>query len=108
MKKAEPIQGPIGVDKKDGLQAKVVIDVPVQASLYIDGQLMPNKAGKRTFVTPALQAGQTYYYDIKLVQVQNGQEQVQTSRVLLRPGQAVAANFERASTGIVTVAAPKP
>ncbi len=106
MKKTESIPAP-QPDKKE-TQAKVVIDVPATASLYIDGQLMPKKAGTRTFVTPTLQPGQTYYYDIKLVQVEDGREQVQTSRVLLRPGEVVAATFDRAATGITTVAAPKP
>jgi uncharacterized protein (TIGR03000 family) len=80
-------------------KAKVTIDVPAQARLYIDGQAMPDKSGKRTFVTPPLQAGQTYFYDVRLEVVQNGQTQVQTTRVVLRPGDVVAATFNGTSNG---------
>jgi uncharacterized protein (TIGR03000 family) len=83
----------------DLTRAKVVIDVPAQARLYIDDQVMPDKAGKRTFVTPPLQRGQTYFYDVKLEVVQNGQPQVQTTRVVLRSGDVVAATFNSANTG---------
>ena len=82
-------------------RAKVVIDVPANTALYIDNQLMPDKSGKRTFVTPALQPGQSYFYDIKLVANNGGQQQVQTSRVVLRPGQEVAATFNtNTNTGV--------
>jgi uncharacterized protein (TIGR03000 family) len=86
-------------------RAKVVIDVPAQAKLYIDDQLMPDKAGKRVFVTPVLQAGQTYYYDVKLVVIRDGQEQAETTRVLLRSGDVVSASFPalQNNNGIATV-----
>ena len=98
---------PIPKDKEEA-RAKVVVEVPAQAKLYIDDQLMPNKAGKRTFVTPPLQAGQTYYYDVKLVTVQGGQEVAQTTRVVLRPGEVQTASFgNQPGNGIVTASAGK-
>jgi uncharacterized protein (TIGR03000 family) len=85
-------------------RAKVTIDVPAQARLYIDGQAMPDKSGKRTFVTPPLQAGQTYFYDVKLEVVQNGQTQVQSTRVILHPGEVVAATFNGTTNGTAVAA----
>ncbi len=84
-------------------RAKMVIDVPAQAMLYIDGQRMPNIPGQRTFITPELQAGRTYYYEVKIVQIQDGREVAQTTQVTLRPGQVVAATFNPTNTSGVTV-----
>jgi uncharacterized protein (TIGR03000 family) len=84
-------------------RAKVVIDVPAQARLYIDDQLMPNKAGKRTFVTPPLRAGQQYFYDVRIELTENGQTQVQSTRVVLRPGDVVAATFNNTNSGTALV-----
>jgi uncharacterized protein (TIGR03000 family) len=76
--------------------------------LYIDNKLMPQKSGQRFFVTPELQPGQTYYYDVKLVVNNGGTQEVQTTRVLLRPGQDVAATFTGQNTAGIAVAGQKP
>ena len=89
----------------DTTRAKVLIDVPAQAKLYIDDQPMSNKTGLRTFVTPPLQRGQSYFYDVKIVLTVDGQEKVQTQRVILRAGEVVAANFSAAPSGTATAQA---
>jgi uncharacterized protein (TIGR03000 family) len=86
-------------------RAKVIIDVPAQAKLYIDDQPMSNKTGQRTFVTPPLERGQTYFYDVKIVLIVDGQEKVQTQRVVLRAGEVAAANFSSAPSGTATAQA---
>ena len=86
-------------------RAKVIIDVPAQAKLYIDDQPMSNKTGKRTFMTPPLERGQTYFYDVKIVLTVDGQEKVQTERVVLRAGEVVAANFSGAPSATATAQA---
>jgi uncharacterized protein (TIGR03000 family) len=89
--------------KEEQSRAKVIIDVPQNAKLFIDGQQMPDKAGKRTFVTPALEAGQTYYYDVKIVVTVNGQPREESTRVILRQGDVVAASFPQTpGTGLAT------
>jgi uncharacterized protein (TIGR03000 family) len=102
-----PEQLPNPKDSKQEARAKVVVEVPAQAKLYIDDQLMPDKAGKRTFVTPPLQSGQTYYYDVKLVTVQDGREIAQTTRVILRPGELQTASFGPPAGGTATASASK-
>jgi uncharacterized protein (TIGR03000 family) len=86
-------------------RAKVIIDVPAQAKLYIDDQPMSNKTGQRTFVTPPLERGQTYFYDVKIVLTVDGQEKAQTQRVVLRAGEVVAAQFSTAPSGTATAQA---
>jgi uncharacterized protein (TIGR03000 family) len=74
-------------------RAKVMIDVPANAKLYIDNQPMSDKTGQRAFMTPPLQRGQTYFYDVKIVLTVDGREKAETQRVILRAGDVVAASF---------------
>jgi uncharacterized protein (TIGR03000 family) len=74
-------------------KAKLVIDVPEDAKLYIDDQLMKSTSGKRSFNTPALERGQTYYYIVRAELVIDGKPYKETKRVLVRAGEEVRANF---------------
>jgi uncharacterized protein (TIGR03000 family) len=84
-------------------RATIIIDVPQQARLYIDGQLMANKFGKRTFATTPLQPGQAYFHDVRMEWVENGQQQVQSTRVVFRSGETVAATFNSSPSGTALV-----
>lgn len=42
--------------------ARLMLHVPENAKLYVDGQLIPGDGGKRKFHTPDLKRGKTYYY----------------------------------------------
>ncbi|MFO0969428.1 MAG: TIGR03000 domain-containing protein [Gemmataceae bacterium] len=82
-------------------RARVVIDVPADAKLYIDGHLMKTTSARRIFQTPDLVAGQTYFYDLKVEVVREGKTLSETQRVLLRPGYSATASFatmDRAET----------
>jgi uncharacterized protein (TIGR03000 family) len=74
-------------------KAKVIIDVPEDAKLYIDDQLMKAVAGKRSFNTPALERGQTYYYIVRAEVVVDGKTYTESKRVLVRAGEEALANF---------------
>jgi uncharacterized protein (TIGR03000 family) len=75
------------------VRAQVTIDVPPEAKLFIDGNLMKSGSGRRVFETPALTPGQVYYYEVRVELVRNGQTLSDTQRVVLRPGQAASASF---------------
>lgn len=79
-------------DKKPG-QARLIIDVPAEAKLYIDDQLMKTTSAHRTFRTPALEAGQTYYYVVRAEVAQGGKQYTETRRLLVRAGENVQASF---------------
>jgi uncharacterized protein (TIGR03000 family) len=74
-------------------KGKLIIDVPEDAKLYIDDQLMKTSSGKRTFNTPALERGQTYYYIVRAEVVMDGQSYSETKRVLVRAGDQIQAGF---------------
>jgi uncharacterized protein (TIGR03000 family) len=84
-------------------RAKLIVDVPADAKLYIDDQLMKTPSPHRVYSTPDLDRGQAYYYVVRVEMVRDGQKQSETKRVILRAGQEIRADF----TGMEAVAAVK-
>ena len=46
--------------------ARLIIEVPDNAKLYIDDKLMKTATAERMFYTPVLTPGQKYYYDVRV------------------------------------------
>ncbi|MCA1702126.1 MAG: TIGR03000 domain-containing protein [Actinobacteria bacterium] len=79
-------------------RANVTIELPADAKLYIDGNLMQTGSSRRTFRTPALVAGHTYYYDLRAEVIRDGRVVSETQRVLLRSGESAMASFPTLGT----------
>jgi uncharacterized protein (TIGR03000 family) len=85
--------------KKDGKEsaaptkAKLIVEVPADAKLYIDDQLMKTGSARRVFNTPDLEAGQAYYYVVRAEVTRDGKKVEQTKRVIVRPGEEAKASF---------------
>lgn len=77
----------------NGSRAKVIVQLPADAKLFIDDHQMKATSATRAFQTPELEAGQVYYYVLRAEVVRDGQRKVETARVILRPGQVVRASF---------------
>lgn len=73
--------------------AKLIVELPADAQLYVDDQLMKAASAQRTFHTPALEAGQTYYYILRAEVIRDGKPQRETKRVLVRAGEVSRASF---------------
>lgn len=93
--KAEPIPAP--KDKKENGkaegQARVIVDVPADAKLFIDDQLMKTASERRVFRTPRLDKDQTYYYILRAEVTRDGKVESRTQRVILKAGDEVRASF---------------
>jgi len=76
-----------------GTPAKLVVEVPADAKLYVDDQLMKTMSARRVFNTPTLDKGQTYYYILRAEMAIDGKTVSETKRVLVRAGEEVKANF---------------
>jgi uncharacterized protein (TIGR03000 family) len=105
--KKAPEQGPEPKKKKktgdgDETRARLIVQLPADAKLFIDGNLMNSTSQKRTFITPVLQPDQAYFYDLRAEVVRDGRTIASTQRVILRPGQAIQASF--ASLGATATA----
>lgn len=88
--------------KKDGMalqdKAKLIVEVPSDARLYIDEQLTKASSERRVFNTPTLDKGQTYYYVVRAEVVRDGKTHSETKRVLVRAGEEIRASFPELET----------
>jgi uncharacterized protein (TIGR03000 family) len=73
----------------------VTIDVPADARVYIDDQLMRTTSARRVFRSPELQPGQAYFYIIRVEVDRNGRTLTDSQRVVIRAGDSVQASFAR-------------
>lgn len=72
--------------------AKLTIELPEGAKLFVDNQPI-QATGTRTFNTPRLELGQSYYYMIKVEVVRDGKTISDTKQVIVRAGQTAKADF---------------
>jgi uncharacterized protein (TIGR03000 family) len=89
-------------EKKSSLEpsARLLVQLPADAKLYVDDHLMQTASERREFRTPALQRGQTYYYVLKVEIVRDGLTVSETKRVHVRAGERATANFGDMSEAI--------
>jgi uncharacterized protein (TIGR03000 family) len=74
-------------------RASLIVDLPVDAKLYVDDQLTKATSERRVFNSPPLQDGQTYYYILRAEVVRDGKALSETKRVLLHARDVVRASF---------------
>jgi uncharacterized protein (TIGR03000 family) len=90
--------------KQAQIRSTVIIDVPQNAKLYVDDNLMKDGPTQRVFQTPLLNSNETYYYDLRVEVVNNGRVSTDRKRILIRPGETVTAAFTDAGRPeVVTV-----
>jgi len=66
--------------------AKVIVNLPADARLTVDGVATTSVSDRREFVSPELPAGQTFTYNLKAEYTQNGQPVVVTKAVEVKAG----------------------
>jgi uncharacterized protein (TIGR03000 family) len=76
-------------------RAKLLVELPADAKLYIDDQPMKLSEGRRAFQTPDLEKGQSYYYILRAEVVRDGQTISETKRIIVRAGDVVRTDFSR-------------
>ena len=74
-------------------KGQVIVRLPADAKLFVDDQPIHLTSTTRTVVTPDLQAGQDYYYDVKAEVVRDGNVVADRKRVVLRAGQVSRVDF---------------
>jgi uncharacterized protein (TIGR03000 family) len=67
--------------------AVIVVSLPAEAKLTIDGAATKATETTRTFVTPALETGATYYYELTAEVVRDGKPVVATEKVAVKAGE---------------------
>lgn len=74
--------------------ANITIELPAQARLIVDGQPTESTGSVRQFHTPALPAGQAFFYEMKAELVINGETVVEDLKVIVHAGEHVVKSFE--------------
>lgn len=93
-KKAEP-KPPAA---SNAAPAKVLVSLPVDAKLFIDGHVTTSTTNSRTFVSPALEAGKDYVYTLKVEMVRNGLPVEESKTVTVRAGETTEVSFSLETT----------
>jgi uncharacterized protein (TIGR03000 family) len=70
--------------------AHVVVKLPADARLFVDGVPCPLTSAQRSFDTPPLEPGKTYYYSLRV----EGRSLAETKRVTVRAGKETVVEFE--------------
>ena len=96
--KREPLPPPKKEKEKketsvDG-PAKLIVELPADAKLYIDDKLMKTASAQRTFNTPKLEAGESYYYVLRAELQVDGKTITENQRVIVRTGETARASFK--------------
>jgi uncharacterized protein (TIGR03000 family) len=77
-------------------KARLIVQLPAGAKLYVDDQLSKNTAERRVFSTPTLEPGQSYYYILRAELEKDGKTYSDTRRVIVKAGAEVTASFVEA------------
>lgn len=85
----------------DTTKAKLVVELPANAKLFIDDMPMKNTTGVRSFNTPSLEPGQAYYYMVRVETVRDGKTVSESRRVIVRAGQIARADFKELTSDAV-------
>src|SRR5262249_9321194 len=99
----EGVAPPKGDETFAPAKARLIVELPADAKLFIDDQPMKTPSAVRQFSTPELQPGQTYYYMVRVEVMKDGTPQTVERRVLVRAGQEVKADFKDLAAPVATV-----
>jgi uncharacterized protein (TIGR03000 family) len=103
----EPVPAPKKEEGKESAalnQARLIVELPTDAKLYVDDRLTKTTSERRVFNSPPLQVGETYYYILRAEVIRDGKTLSETKRVLLHANDVVKASLlDRA--GIATARA---
>jgi uncharacterized protein (TIGR03000 family) len=104
----KPKENKTGVkETMEPTRAKLVVELPANAKLFIDDIPVKATAGVRTFHTPALEPGRPYYYMVRIERMRDGQPVSETRRIIVHAGQVARADFKAVESEAVRTAQAK-
>jgi uncharacterized protein (TIGR03000 family) len=80
--------------------ARLTVELPATAKLFVDGAEVAGAGAARQFHTPDLPAGELFFYDLRAEVEVNGVVQTEEKRVVVRAGEAVAASFAKLAAAV--------
>ncbi len=89
----EPVAPPKTKESSAAKGAKLIVDLPADAKLFIDDRPIKTTSQHPIFATPNLENGKTYYYEVRVEVVRDGQVATDTKRVIFHAGDEVRESF---------------
>ncbi len=80
--------------------ATLVVNLPADAVLTIDGSPTTSTSAERVFRTPALETGRDFEYTLEAKVLRGGEEKVLKQRVTVRGGQETQVRLEVPATTV--------
>jgi len=81
--------------------ATLVVELPADATLTVDGTATTSTSSSRVFITPALQPGRTYTYTLSAQVMRDGGVQTVTREVAVRAGEQTQVQLDIPGTAVV-------
>jgi uncharacterized protein (TIGR03000 family) len=78
--------------------ANILVSLPAEAKLTVDGVATTSTSASRSFVTPVLENGKTYIYTLKAEIVREGKAVTVAKQVEVRAGLTSEVSFEMPET----------
>jgi uncharacterized protein (TIGR03000 family) len=75
-------------------RAKVVVELPADARLFVEDRQLQTTAGRRQFLTPPLEPGATYRYIFRAEVERAGKKLTQVREAHVRAGQETVVRFD--------------
>jgi uncharacterized protein (TIGR03000 family) len=82
--------------------ALIVVSLPADAKLTVDGAETTSTSAQRSFVSPPLEPGKEYVYTLKATVVRDGQTLETSKRVSVRPGAEARVQIDFAGAQVVS------
>jgi uncharacterized protein (TIGR03000 family) len=80
--------------------ARLTVELPTTAKLFVDGAAVAGAGTTRQFHTPDLPAGESFFYDLRAEVEVNGSVQTEEKRVVVRAGETVTASFAKLAAAV--------
>jgi len=85
----------VAAAKPSAEPARLTVELPEDAKLYVDGNLTKGNGASRNFHTPELAKGSSYFYELKAEIVVNGETVVEEKRLVVRAGDTLSESFSK-------------
>jgi len=82
--------------------ATIVVTLPADAALTVDGKATTSTSERRTFITPNLDQASDYVYTLRAEVVRDGRSVIETQQITVRGGQTTNVPFVFSSQGIAS------
>jgi uncharacterized protein (TIGR03000 family) len=90
--------GPADLDNR----AVITVTLPADAKLIFEGKPTSSSAEMRWFVSPPLQPGRAYQYELRAEVLRNGATQVLTRNIVVRRGEETRVVMDFSSPEVAT------